>query len=139
MPYWATIRSEIPERWRMCGENLFARHSIGYDDLKSFFYGFSVWNEENLCLAWDETLEWFGLVGIVPVPVLFDGTFDEKAIRRLWDPSKADRVEGYVVRVAGSFPFQDFSRSVAKFVRKNHVKTNEHWMHSQIFPNRLGA
>ena len=25
----------IPEGWRVCGENLYARHSLGYDDLES--------------------------------------------------------------------------------------------------------
>jgi hypothetical protein len=40
--------------------------------------------------------------------------------------------EGYVVRLASSFKFDDFNKSVAKFVRKNHVQTNEHWTKNWI-------
>src|SRR5690554_4811700 len=36
------IAHEIPERWRVCGENLYARHSIGYEALPSYFMLFSV-------------------------------------------------------------------------------------------------
>ena len=28
---------------RICGENLYASHSLFYDDLESYFYGFSIW------------------------------------------------------------------------------------------------
>ena len=57
---WSRIRYDIPEGWRICGENLQAKHSIGYEDLPSLFLGFSVWNDHNICLSWDETLEWAG-------------------------------------------------------------------------------
>src|SRR5829696_5384608 len=45
----------IPAGWRVCGENLYARHSIPYEDLDSWFYGFSVWDGED-CLDWDRTV-----------------------------------------------------------------------------------
>lgn len=38
-----------------------------------------------------------------------------------------EKQEGYVVRLTSSFHYKDFSRSAAKFVRKGHVTTNEHW------------
>ena len=68
--------------------------------------------------------------------VLFDGEFDEAAIRRLYD-SKKDwaHSEGYVVRLADSFAYRDFRRSVAKFVRQEHIQTTKHWQ--RIVPNRL--
>src|ERR1035437_10829857 len=31
---WATIKSDIPEGWRICGENVYAKHSIFYKDLE---------------------------------------------------------------------------------------------------------
>jgi hypothetical protein len=31
--------------WRITGENLFAEHSIHYDNLKSYFYVFGVWQK----------------------------------------------------------------------------------------------
>lgn len=139
--FWASIRQDIPPDWRVCGENLFAEHSISYKALPSYFMGFSVWNERNVCLSWDETLQWFELLGITPVDVLFDGVFDERAIRALYD-SKRDwsSREGYVVRVADSFSYGDYRHHVAKFVRSGHVQTNKHWMHGQrIVRNRLAT
>lgn len=126
--FWSQFKHDIPEGWRICGENLYAKHSIGYTELPSFFLGFSVWNERNVCLGWDETIEWFGLFGITPVPVLYDGVFDEKTIRGFGDPSKWGISEGYVVRLADQIPYGDFRRKFAKFVRKDHVQTVKHWM-----------
>lgn len=136
---WAKISQDIPAGWRVCGENLYAQHSISYQDLPSYFMGFSIWNERNECLSWDETLEWFELLDIEPVPVLYDGLYDESVIRSLYDSRKdwAD-VEGYVVRAADSFLYGQFRELVAKFVRKGHVQTTKHWMHGQaVHPNSL--
>jgi hypothetical protein len=136
---WGKIRNDIPVGWRICGENLYAQHSIVYEDLLSYFYGFSIWNERNKCLSWDETLEYFALLGITPVEELYRGVFDERLIRGLYN-SKTDwaTCEGYVVRLAGEFDYRDFRHSVAKFVRKGHVQTSKHWMHGQrIKPNGL--
>ncbi len=131
----ANFSRDIPEGWRICGENMYAQHSVAYDNLKSYFYGFSIWDENNTCLSWDATLEWFSLLGILSPPILFRGVWNEKEVRKLTiDP---DKMEGYVVRLADAFSFEDFSHSVAKWVRKNHVQTNEHWMHIEIIPNRL--
>lgn len=135
---WAKIAYEIPEGWRICGENLYATHSIHYDDLESYFYRFSIWNEKNECLNWDETLEWFQLLDIVHVPILYDGIWDEKKIKELWNPKDWDKHEGYVVRTADGFSYKDFKKSVAKFVREKHVHTAKHWMHGQpIVPNEV--
>ncbi|WP_411823413.1 RNA ligase family protein [Leptospira sp. 'Mane'] len=131
-----TIAYNIPQRWRVCGENLYAQHSIKYERLLSYFMGFSVWDETNRCLSWDDTLQYFELLGIVPVPVLYDGIYNEKLIREIklsWDTS-----EGYVVRIADAFPYGQFRSCVAKFVRKNHLQTVKHWMHGQpVIPNQL--
>lgn len=133
--FHATIAHDIPDGWRVCGENLYAQHSIAYKQLKSYFYGFSIWNEGNECLSWEETLVWFEMLGITPSPVLFAGQWDEKAILTLdFDTS---RVEGYVVRLADSFSYEDFTKSIAKWVRKGHVQTDQHWMFAEIIPNEL--
>lgn len=139
--FWAGISQDIPADWRVCGENLYAEHSIAYSDLPSYFLGFQVWNERNVCLSWDDTLEWFSLLGITPVDVLYDGLFDERAIRALYD-SKRDWAtrEGYVVRAAEAFGYGQYRSHVAKFVRRGHVQTNKHWMHGQrIVRNGLAA
>ncbi|MBK6616180.1 MAG: RNA ligase family protein [Ottowia sp.] len=138
---WASIAQDIPEDWRVCGENLFAKHSIAYADLPTYFMGFSIWNERNVCLSWDETLEWFDLLGLQHVPVLYRGVWDEKLIRGLYD-SKRDwgAHEGYVVRRADSFSYAQFRTHVGKFVRKGHVNTSKHWMFgSRIERNGLAS
>jgi hypothetical protein len=59
----------IPDKWRVCGENLYARHSLGYDELPSYFLLFSIWSEANICLSWDDTIEWAELLGLSTAPV----------------------------------------------------------------------
>lgn len=129
--FWASRCGDIPDGWRVCGENLFARHSIPYAALPTYFLGFSVWTDRNVCLGWDETTEWLALLGITPVPVLYDGRFDETTIRALWQPGDWSTREGYVVRVADPIPAGDFRALVGKFVRKDHVQTTKHWTAGQ--------
>jgi len=131
------IKHDIPEGWRICGENLYARHSVEYDELPTYFMGFSMWDEHNICQSWKDTLEWFKLIGITPVPVLFSGVFNEVALRTLAKTMDLSRSEGYVVRNAGSFPYSAFDKNVAKFVRANHVQSTVHWMHQNVNPNKL--
>ncbi len=128
---WSQISHNIPEGWRVCGENLFAKHSIFYDDLSTYFMAFSIWNDKNVCLSWDDTKEWYDLIGVQSVPVLYDGIFDQKKIQALWNKDNWTNSEGYVIRVADEIPYSEFRYKVGKFVRKNHVQTVKHWMHGQ--------
>ncbi len=129
------IGTGIPAGRRVCGENMYARHSIPYEDLDSWFYGFSVWDGEH-CLDWDRTVRFLRGLGVPTPRVLWRGTFDERALRRL----KLDtaRQEGYVVRTADGFSREEFGRCVAKWVRGGHVQTGTHWMFAQVVPNGLG-
>lgn len=132
------IGPRIPAGRRICGENMFARHSIPYEDLASHFYGFSVWDGE-LCLGWDRTVDFLRDLGIPTPAVLWRGVFDvraEKALRAL--KPDTERQEGYVVRPAESFPAAAFGRRVAKWVRPGHVRTDTHWMHAEVVENGLG-
>lgn len=131
------IRHEIPEGYRLCGENLYARHSIAYENLTSYFYLFSVWNADNVALSWDETVEWAALLGLDLAPEIHRGEFDEKFLRQ-WEVDTG-RQEGYVVRITDRFDYQQFPRSVAKWVRPGHVQTPGHWMHAEIIPNTLAG
>lgn len=138
--FWSKISADIPEGWRICGENLYAKHSIQYDALPTYFMGFSVWDEVNTCLGWDDTIEWLTLLGITPVPVLYDGIFDEKRIQKLWDKKNWGKSEGYVVRVADPIGYGDFKHKIAKFVRRGHLQTTKHWMYGQaVEVNGLAA
>lgn len=134
---WASMAHDIPDGWRFCAENLYAQHSIAYNDLDSFLQVFSVWNEKNECLSWDETQEWCELWGLTTVPVLYRGVFDEKILKQLSHDCVENGHEGYVCRVTQSFSYFDFKKYVAKMVRKNHVTTDSHWRFKKIIPNRL--
>jgi hypothetical protein len=135
----ARFAHDIPSGWRICGENMYARHSLGYTDLASYFEGFSVWDETNTALDWDVTLEMFELLSIVPVPVKWRGIFDERAVHRLIAELDLERDEGLVMRKAARIRYEDFGRSYAKWVRKGHVQTDDHWMHAAVVPNGLRA
>ena len=129
------IGYQLPEGWRVCGENLHAEHSIHYRNLKSYFYVFSIWDEKNVCLTWDETVEWAELLDLITVPVLYRGPWNEEKIKACWQPTyDGDEMEGYVARVSGTIPFSLHRVSVAKYVRPSFNR-----MHGrQVFiPNEI--
>ncbi|MEV0389416.1 RNA ligase family protein [Nonomuraea sp. NPDC050643] len=129
------VGGRIPAGWRVCGENMYARHSIAYQELESYFYGFSVWAGDR-CLSWDRMVAFLRELGI-PVPaVLWRGVFDERALRGL--RLDTERQEGYVVRAVEGFGREEFAGRVAKWVRRGHVQTDTHWMHAGVVPNVLG-
>lgn len=129
------IQYDIPIGWRICCENLYAQHSVTYDDLPSYVMVFSMWNENNICLSWDETCEYAAVLGLYMVPTLYRGIWDEALIRSM--KVKTDSQEGYVIRVTDAFPYGAFRKSVAKWVRKGHVQTTHNWMQRIVIPNRL--
>lgn len=132
----SAVLHELPQGWRICGENLFAKHSIPYSNLGSFFHLFSVWDDKNECLSFEDTEEWAALLGLKPVRVLYRGVWDEDAVQSLYQPElDGNQMEGFVVRIADSFPYAAFSRSVAKFVRADHVQTNQHWIKARVTKN----
>lgn len=133
----ASIGHNIPPGWRICGENVYAKHSIAYQKLTSYFYVFAIWNENNYCLSWSETKEWAKILELELVPVIYHGIWDESLIINIGKKIDLNCCEGYVVRKTEQFHFQHFARNVAKWVRKNHVQTNEHWMNQVIIPNVL--
>lgn len=133
----ADIRYNLPLGWRVCGENMFAKHSIAYTDLEDFFLGFSIWNDKNECLDWDETLSLFEEWNITPVPTLWRGKFDIGIIKDKLHPFDETKQEGYVVRSTGRYTFSEFPFKIAKYVRKNHVQTGKHWMRGWIIPNKV--
>lgn len=125
----------IPDGWRICGENLYARHTLGYSNLESYFEVFSIWDENNDCLSWDETIIICKELDLISVPVIWRGIWDEDFIRSICINTVIQ--EGYVVRIAKTFKCQDFSSSVAKYVRSGHVQADNHWMNQVIVKNKL--
>lgn len=132
--FWGTINYRIPKDLRICGENCYAKHSIHYTDLDSYFLGFGVW-QDNVCLSWEDTLTVFESVGITPVPVIGTFKFSEEACQKIsLDENKS---EGYVVRLVDEFTLDEFPIAVGKYVRKGHVQTDDHWLTQPVVPNIL--
>ena len=135
--FHASIAHNIPKGWRVCGENLYARHSIAYTSLPSYFLGFSIWDDTNTALSWDDSITYFELLGITPVDTLYRGTFDEAVLKTLAKTIDTQSQEGFVVRTVNSFHYSEFKHRVAKWVRPKHVNTSSHWMHTTVVPNTL--
>ena len=137
------IGYRIPDGWRICGENLFAKHSIYYESLPSYFLVFSVWNDINECLSYLDTISFCDELGLEIVLPMHIGIWGDethllinKRFKVLHDTDEWQD-EGYVVRLYDSFKYEAFGKSVAKYVREAHVQTDDHWMYQQIIKNGL--
>lgn len=120
---------------RICGENVAAEHSIKYKGLESFFYVFSYWIDD-VCQSWEDTVVRCAQLGLVHVPVLYKGVWDEDLIKGLFNEVyEGNEMEGYVCRLAASYKFKDFHKSLAKYVRSGHVQTDEHWKKKPVVWN----
>ena len=134
--FHSSIAHLIPDGYRVCGENLFAKHSIGYDNLRSYFYGFSVWDDIG-ALSWEDTLMWFEEFNVTPVREIYRGEFSLDVIKEIINDLDTKIQEGIVVRTTDFIPYDCYDKLVVKWVRKNHVTSNQHWMHQAITINKL--
>jgi len=139
--YWSQISYLIDDNMRLCGEDLFALHSLKYTNLKSYFYLFSMWINMT-CLSWEETEEYAKIIGCETVPVIYKGIYNkEKIISSFNDYDKKIPSEGYVIRLADEFNYNDFRKSVGKYVKPEfrQVVNNSHghWISKKIEKNEL--
>lgn len=81
----AQIGFELPEGYRLCGENIYAFHSIFYINLPDYFLAFGIYDKNNFCLPWSDVEEICNLININTVPIIYKGIWDEKIIRNLWN------------------------------------------------------
>lgn len=133
------IMCDIPPGYRICGENMYAKHSIHYKNLEDYFYVFSIWDNNNYCLPVQETLDYCELFGLKHVPIFYQGLWNREAIHQAflnYRPDK-DEKEGYVVRLTGGFYYKDYRYCTAKYVRAKHVRTDQFWMTQPVVPNEL--
>jgi len=128
----------IPNGWRVCGENLQAKHSIGYTfrERSDMFQVFGIYDEDNNCLSWDDIKDFCTECNIKTVPEIYRGPYDKEkileAFRNYQDSVYPQEVEGFVIRNAESFPYDKFKGNTGKYVRANHVQTDEHWTRNWI-------
>ncbi len=142
----ARVQSRIPEYLQIFGEWLYAKHSIHYTALTSYFMLFGVRDTAKMRWAsWAEVELWAEELGVPTAPVLFraDPSVSLEALIRKFgtdgDPvsKMGGEREGFVVRWADEFADEDFERAVAKFVRADHVQTPYHWKTTELIRNRM--
>lgn len=141
----ARIAHRLSEGLSVFCEYCYALHSIAYSGLPDFSLVFGVRDDEQgIFWDWDMVEAQAADLSLPTVPVLFRGSVaNEEALFALTtklcgEPSAlGGQREGIVVRAEEAFPEGDFSRKVAKWVRKDHVQTDEHWLHQAIVPQRL--
>lgn len=134
--FLSQLAGKIPDGLRICGENVYATHSIKYNNLESYCLVFGIW-EGDLCWDWSSVKMFCSEYGLNTVPVLYEGKFSGKILNDTIKSLDFKKQEGIVMRVEDSFHLGEFDRFVCKFVRPNHVTTDEHWMHKQIEKNGL--
>jgi len=123
----------IPDGWRICGENLQAKHSIGYTfkSMDELFQCFGIYDESDDCISWEDTKFVCEDIGIKTVPEIYVGPYDKDKILAAFAEYSAkvapQEVEGFVVRNAAAFPYSKFRENTGKYVRANHVQTDQHW------------
>lgn len=140
----AKIKHMIPENIQLFGEWLYAKHSIEYKELDMYFQVFSIFDmEKQKFSSWEETQARCKDLGLRTVPWLvgyphFDTEdYLTETIKQQGNRAIEVGDEGLVVRSMNSFLLEDFSKNVAKYVRKGHVQTDEHWSHKAVERNQL--
>ena len=128
---------------RVVGENMFAKHSIHYTKLSTYFYIFAIFQTDSdgtdWCCDWDYTSSWATRWDLPMCPITYIGPWEEQRIKADWNGESffGDVSEGYVVRNANDFLYNDFGLNIAKYVRENHVQTDENWFFQKVIPNHL--
>jgi hypothetical protein len=140
--FWQRIKNDIGDL-EIFLENMYAVHSIRYQQLEHLFYVFAV-RENGRWLSWEEVQFYAAMLDLPTVPQIeIESTpgsqllFEQKIMNMVslagaFAPidtatGKPCTLEGIVSRNAAAFQSEAFAHNVFKWVRKGHVKTNEHW------------
>ena len=123
----------------MYGEDIYGVHSIEYhpveeqDTFRLFASRLTV-DERDIFSSWTGVEKYAENYKMNTVPVVFRGTF--KTLDEITEFFTEERkkpsaigpeAEGFVMRFEETFEAVDFPKAVCKFVRANHVQTDEHW------------
>lgn len=140
--YWQSIKNDLGDL-EIFLENLYAVHSIEYHNLDHHFYVFGI-REGDQWLSWEETAFYAAMLGLPLVPEIKRITppavrrdFEQEMLSLVKGPGAFDphdvhtglpaTMEGIVSRNANGYAVSNFADNVFKYVRKGHVKTDQHW------------
>lgn len=135
---WAEKRYEL-EDYEIYGEWLYAKHSIKYENLKSYLQIFNI-RKNGIWLNWKSIEDICGALNLITVPKVYFIDREIITLSYLENLAKeeiAKQEEGIVIRSCRDFTDEEFETCVAKYVRKDHVQTNEHWTNQKIEINNL--
>jgi RNA ligase len=136
----AKVKSQIPENMIIYGENLYAKHSIPYSNLNSYFMVFNIHIFPSLWLSWRDVRNTVELIGLHTVPLLYEGVWTERLASELIKHVEADpNTEGFVVRLASSFTEKNWKESIGKYVSSNFEISSDHWTKNRLIANKLKA
>lgn len=134
----STILNDLGDL-ELFGENMYAVHSIEYERLPNYFFLFSV-RENGIWKNWNTVkyiAEYFNLKTVPEYSYkeVFGADFMKypivpmvTKIKKFVEHSHFGSIaEGVVVRNADEFKDEDFEKYMLKYVRANHVQTDEHW------------
>jgi hypothetical protein len=138
---WELIKNDLGDI-EIFGENVYAVHSIEYRKLDHHYYVFGI-RQGDTWLGWDEVKFYAALFDFPTVPELKvvrpidETTFRREVMTLVSENSIFDSYdialnapctrEGVVSRNAKAYAVDEFAHHVFKYVRKGHVKTDEHW------------
>ena len=139
---WASLKNDLGD-YEIFGENLYAIHSIQYPLIDAHYYVFGV-RELDKWLSWEETVFIASIFDFPVVPVIEavlefpdQHSFEKNILGIVGNQSsfqsvdvitnQACSMEGIVSRNSSEYAVNDFQQNVFKYVRKGHVKTDEHW------------
>jgi RNA ligase len=138
---WELLKNDLGDL-EIFGENLYAIHSIAYGKIDQHYFVFGV-RVADQWLSWDEVKFYaqafdfavvpeLGISSVTSEPILKASVLKYAAEQSEFestdiDSGKTCSREGVVSRSAAGFHVDDFAANVFKYVRKGHVKTDEHW------------
>ena len=136
----ARLGGQIEKGVTLFGEYCFAVHSIAYGELPSFYFLFGVRDDEtDVWWEWEMVAAQAEALGVPAVPVLYRGVVERVVdLERLTGELAREASvyggerEGMVVRVERGFAGEEFGACLGKYVRADHVQTEEHWMFQEI-------
>lgn len=143
--YHAEIRNQLEPGLQFFGEYCYAVHSIQYDALPAYFFLFGI--RDKVSRQWwdfDTLSDAARILDMETAPVLWRGTFATRASleRAVVSSTTFDSIfggprEGLVVRWTAGFSEEEFDGAVAKWVRADHVQTDDHWTRQEIVRQKL--
>ena len=142
---FSMIQNDLKEgNIELFGENIYAQHSIIYPNIEHHFYMFGV-RILDKWLSWEE-VQWYAnffeyptvpLLGVESISTTSKEKVKDRVISRASEASEFGSLqtitlepctmEGIVTRNIDEYPVDEMSQNVFKYVRKDHVSTDEHW------------